>query len=134
MIGDSWAAFRLRDTWKQPGRDICWLEAVALELLVYFLVQTGFSNTRLLIHSDNNGAIGAHEKGRSPNIEINLCVRRTYAVIAEHLIVPEFTYIESALNPYPISRGEPGPLSSKRLARSFELPDELTEALFDAYV
>lgn len=134
IIADSWTAFQLTDTWKLPGRDICWLEAVALELLVYFLAQMGFTHTRLLIHSDNNGAIGAHEKGRSPNIEINLCVRRTYAVLAEHLIVPEFIYIESALNPSdPISRGEPGPSPSKRLTRSFELPEELSEAIFDAY-
>jgi hypothetical protein len=55
-------------------------------------------------------------------------------MIAEHLIVPKFIYIESALNPWdPISRGEPGPLFSQGLTRSFELSDELTE-LLDAYV
>jgi hypothetical protein len=111
------------------------LEAVALELLVYFLVQAGLNNIRLLIHSDNNGAIGAHEKGHSPNIEINLCVRRTYTVIAEQLIVPEFVYIESALNPSdPISRGEQGPSSFKHLKCSFEVPDELIDAIIDVHV
>lgn len=32
-IGELWAAFRLWPNWKIPGRDICWLETVAIELL-----------------------------------------------------------------------------------------------------
>jgi hypothetical protein len=131
IIGESWAAFQLAADWKVLGLDICWLEAVALELLVYFLAQLNFSQVHLLIHSDNNGAIGAHSKGRSGNNAINLCVRRTYAVLAEHLIVPKFKYIESALNPSdPISRGESGP-SHRRLAQSFDLPWELSNIFVD---
>jgi hypothetical protein len=43
IIGQCWAAFRLAPDWKRPGQDICWLEAIALELLVYFLVQLDIS-------------------------------------------------------------------------------------------
>ena len=39
IIKDRWYAFQLTNQWKAPGRDICWLEAIALELLVYFLAQ-----------------------------------------------------------------------------------------------
>lgn len=115
-----------------PGRDICWLESIALELLIYFLVQLRFHTTHLLMHSDNNGAIGAHSKGRSRNAEINLCVRRTYATAAEHLIVPSFIYISSTLNPSePISRGDLGS-SLQRLTRQFTLPQALQGILLDA--
>ena len=75
IIGEHWYAFTLTNDWKIPGRDICWLEAIALELLVYFLIQLEFQHVHMLAFSDNNGAIGAHSKGRSSNDAINLCVR-----------------------------------------------------------
>lgn len=54
---DHWASFQLSPTWKVPGRDICWLETLAIELLTYFLEQMGLQHYRLLIHSDNQGTI-----------------------------------------------------------------------------
>lgn len=129
MIGDRWYAFKLVRDWKVPGIDIGWLEAVALELLMYFLVQLGHRDVHLLMHSDNTGAIGAHDKGRSRNMAINLCVHRTFLISSEYLIIPKFVYIQSALNPAdPISRGILPP-PSHRLTRLFRLPLELT-ALF----
>lgn len=134
IIGQSWYAFALADGWKIPGSDICWLESIALELLVYFLQQSGVLNAHLLMHSDNNGAIGAHSKGHSRNYAINLCVLRTYAVTSALLIVPSFVYVESEQNPAdPISRGELGLPHYKRLERRFELPDELAPYLVDAH-
>ena len=53
IIGDRWASFQLSPSWKVPGRDICWLETLAIELLVYFLEGMGLQHCRLLIHSDN---------------------------------------------------------------------------------
>jgi hypothetical protein len=55
VIDGSWAAFQLKENWKVPNHDICWLETVAIELLVYFLEQLGFQNAHLRIYSDNNG-------------------------------------------------------------------------------
>lgn len=131
IIGTQWYAFGLLPAWKVPGRDIGWLEAIALELLMYFIVQLGYRNIHLLMHSDNTGAIGAHEKGRSRNIATNLCVRRTYLISAEHLIIPKFVYIPSAENPAdPISRGVLG-VASFRLTRSFLLPAELSSLLYE---
>ena len=66
-FGDKWAAFHLADDRKIEGRNIYWLETVAIEILVYFLEAMGFENIRLLIHLDNQGTIGAMRKSRSPN-------------------------------------------------------------------
>jgi hypothetical protein len=127
VIGSSWASFQLSSTWKVPGRDICWLETLAIELLTYFLEEMGLRHCRLLIHSDNQGTIGALEKGRSPNSHINLSVRRTYLVLSDLSISPEIVYIESIANPAdPISRGEPG-AAGKQLFPTFKLPDELAD-------
>ncbi|GLB45929.1 putative DNA breaking-rejoining enzyme [Lyophyllum shimeji] len=96
----------------RPGRDICWLETVAIELAILFMRQLDFYEQRVQVYSDNSGAIGAHIQNRSPNIAINLSVRRSYSVLAEALIVPDFIYIDSASNPAdPISRGDPAPSS-----------------------
>jgi hypothetical protein len=39
VIGRRWYSFKLIANWKQPGRDICWLEAIAIELLYHFLIR-----------------------------------------------------------------------------------------------
>jgi len=125
VLGDEWAAFRLSTSWKLEGRDICWLETVAIELLVYFLEARNFHDIRLLIHSDNKGTIGALDKGRSRNHHINSSIRRTYAVLLPLFITPELEYVTSIANPAdPISRGESG-ASGKQMFPSFQLPDEL---------
>lgn len=127
IIGDRWAAFKLKDGWKTEGRDICWLETLALEFLVYFLEAMDIHDVNLLIHSDNQGAIGSVDKGRSRNHHINFSVRRIYTVLISRFITPHLIYITSEANPAdPISRGELGPLA-KRLPLSFSLPDELRD-------
>ena len=127
IIGDEWAAFRLAPSWKVGGRDICWLETIAIELLAYFLEEKGHHDACLLIHSDNQGTIGALDKGRSRNFHINLSVRRSYLVFSSTSLVPEVIYITSEANPAdPISRGEPG-LPGKQIFPKFMLPDELID-------
>ena len=87
----------------------------------------GLRHCRLLIHSDNQGTIGALEKGRSPNSHINLSVRRTYLVLSDLSISPEIVYIESIANPAdPISRGEPGE-AGMQIFPNFKLPEELSD-------
>jgi len=44
VMGASWAAFHQSPTWKIPGQDICWLETVTVELLIYLLEQNGHRN------------------------------------------------------------------------------------------
>jgi hypothetical protein len=125
VIGDEWAAFPLSSSWKVPGRDICWLETVAFELLIYFLESKGFRDVHLLVHSDNQGTIGALGKGRSGNIHINLAIRRTHLVLMNLSIITQTSYIASHANPAdPISRGESGNARAQ-IFPSFKLPDEL---------
>jgi hypothetical protein len=70
VIDGWWIGFQLAPNWKVPGRDITWLETIAVEILLYFLVSFNICNHNILIHSHNQG-IGAMDKGRSPNFHIN---------------------------------------------------------------
>lgn len=131
IIAGKWTAFKLHQDWKIEGRDICWLETVAVEILLYILEAMGVANTTLLIHSDNQGTIGSLGKGRSRNFHINLSIRRAYVVLASLYISPELIYIASENNPAdPISRGELGSIDS-RITASFSLPDELRHIFLD---
>jgi len=128
IIRDRWASFQLSPNWKIAGRDIFWLKMIAIELLVYFLEELGFHNCCLLIHSDNQGTIGALDKGCSPNSHINLSVRCTYLIFSHLSISPEIIYIESAANPAdPISCRELGE-AGKHISHTFKLPDELIDS------
>jgi hypothetical protein len=130
VVDDRWMAFKLRTGWKIPGRDIGWLETLAVELLAYILEALDLRNTRVVIHSDNQGTIGAMGKGRSPNYYINMSVRRIFSILTPLLIVPSFIYIESRKNPADsISRGILGP-DELRLPFCLRLPDVL-EDVFD---
>ena len=125
VIGGSWAAFQLRLDWKIPGYNICWLETVAIKLLMYFLEQLGFHNTHLHIYSDNKGTIGALSKGRSQSHPVNLSIHHTLAVLYPLFISPDIVFVPSAENQAdPISRGDLGP-SNQILHPKFMLPDEL---------
>jgi hypothetical protein len=99
VIGSKWYSLRLMQGWKEPGRDICWLEAIPIKILFLFLIQLRYREIHLLIHSDNKAAIGALSKLWSPNVHLNLCVQCTQVSGGDHMIVKKSIYIESHLNP-----------------------------------
>ena len=43
IYGRLWAAWRLKPGWKSEGRDIGWVESVALELTVLWLIRDGYT-------------------------------------------------------------------------------------------
>jgi hypothetical protein len=132
IIHGKWLAFQLLPSWKVPGRDICWLETLAVEFATYLLELMGIRKSTVLIHSDNQGTIGSVDKGRSPNTYINLSIRRTYAVLCSNFITLSFSYIPSEDNPAdPLSRGVLGPLCNK-ITTPFKLPDELLDIFIHA--
>jgi hypothetical protein len=124
ILGGKWNAWTLKQGWKGNGRDIGWLEAVAVELAVRTLFDQGLTNAAVLVHSDNQGVIGAFKHGRSRNFHVNLCIRRVEALAMTSNVLHTLIYTESAQNKAdPISRGEVGSLSSR--LPSPELPSEL---------
>ncbi len=65
VVNGKWDAWSLCPGWKSEGRNIGWLEALAVEFLVYILEANDLRDVTIPAHSDNQGVIGAFEKGRS---------------------------------------------------------------------
>ena len=124
-----WDAWSLLPGWKGPSRDISWLEGVALEFAIYTLEKLGLSNSHLTIYSDNKGVIGAFDKGRCRNFEINLSIRRSSVVLASNNLLLNLVHVESEANlADPISRGILGS-SESRLRTQFDVPGDIKNFL-----
>jgi hypothetical protein len=87
--------------------------------------EQGIRDSHIILHSDNQGVIGAFDKGQSRNFEVNLSIQRSTTVLAASNISISVIYIDSKSNPADlISRGITGPVAN-RLLSSFPLPQEL---------
>jgi len=58
-----WAAWKWLDGWESNFREIGWAEGVAVELAVRLLDVRDWSNLHVLLRSDNQGVIGAYQRG-----------------------------------------------------------------------
>ena len=127
-----WVWFEIPRGYPRYSLDIGWLETIAVELIAYVLEAERIHDVVVIVHSDNQGTIGAMDKGRSPNTHINLSIQRTYSVLCPNFITFSFEYIQSELNPADsLSRGKMGP-PQDRLDLSFKLPVELSPILIHA--
>lgn len=131
LFRGKWKAWRLIDGWKSDQRSIVWLEAIAMEFLVYILEEAGFRDCHLTVRGDNQGVIGSYAKGRCSNFEVNSCIRRTNPVLSSSNIALNIVYIASDDNPAdPISRGIVGS-DEDRLISSLVIPEELLPYLLN---
>lgn len=106
MIDGRWSAWRWAPDWKSGWRDIGWAEMIAVELAALILDQLKIANGDLTIHSDNAGVVGAFNRGRSRNFEVNLSIRRTTVVNAATNVHLLLQYVNTKDNiADPISRG-----------------------------
>ena len=61
---NQYAGWCLIEGWVAEGQDIGWAESVAIELAIYCLIQMGFHDADIIVHT---GVIGAFLNGRSRN-------------------------------------------------------------------
>jgi len=48
IVSDHWASWQLKEGWKSNGRDIGWVESIALEVAVLWAVHAGFHNVTIV--------------------------------------------------------------------------------------
>lgn len=102
---------------------------VAVELAVSFLCSAHPRNSHFLLHSDNQGVIGAINSSFSRGASQNASLSRLCSTLLNHNSFLSTAYIRSQDNPAdPISRGILPPLAS-RLNTKIKLDTELVPLL-----
>jgi hypothetical protein len=94
-----WIAWRAIAGWKSDGRDIGWLEMVAVELALTAVIGAGYKNVHLTFRSDNSGVVGALSNGSSRNTAQNLILRRIIHLCNDHNLWVTTSWIPSEDNP-----------------------------------
>jgi hypothetical protein len=123
MFQGRWAAWRWVEGWKSEQREIGWAEGVAVELAIRLLDARNITNIHVLIRTDNQGVLGAYQRGRGRNPEINNSIRLVDVICSSANISLSFIYVASADSlADPISRGISGPPESH--LENIELPIE----------
>lgn len=121
-IADSWDHWKLKEGWKNEGRDIGWAEMLAIELGLRALIERGHVDAHIRIRSDNQGVVGALQAGKSRGVEANRVLQRVVTLMLEHRVWLSVDWVASADNPADApSRGMP-PRDMTRKAHEFALP------------
>lgn len=76
VLNGRWLAWEFKAGWKSDGRDIGWAEMVAVELATRTLAAGGWQGKHVILHSDNQGVVGALAAGRSRGTQQNQILRR----------------------------------------------------------
>jgi hypothetical protein len=135
VINEYWDAFKLHNGWNTSDvtpRDIGWAEFAAVELVVYFVLKHyNLHDTHLLIHTDNQGVVGAWSNRSSRNPASNDVLSRILSSLLARRCWLTLTYIRSADNPADRpSRGLPALNASRRSFTGF--PPNLAGLMYRA--
>lgn len=129
LINSRWAAWKFRPGALQDGRAIGWAEMVAVELAVSLLCSAHPRRSHFLLHSDNQGVIGAISSSFSRGASQNSSLSRLSSTLLHHDSFLSTEYVSSAQNPAdPLSRGIIPP-ASERINTRVILPAELVAYL-----
>ena len=125
MVGDRWVAWSLCKGWKAAGWDIGWAESIALELAILWIISQDFSDSEIIIHSNNTSVVSAFNKGHSRNIARNDSISLMTSLLVPANILIKPIYVSSSENKAdPVSWGS-FPDFSLNLRCLFQLPPEL---------
>lgn len=129
LINNKWAAFKISSEAFSSALSIGWAEMVAVELAVSLLCSVHPRKSHFLIHSDNQGVIGAINSSFSCGASQNASLSRLSSTLLNHDSFLSTAYIRSKDNPAdPVSRGIIPPIAS-RLNTKIRLDPDLVPLL-----
>ena len=99
VVRGCWAAWNPLLGCKVANQDIGWDETIVMELMLLWMVSAGFHDTKIVVHGNNMGVLGALKKGRSKNVACNLsiCQMARTMVPANILLNPMYVTFEANL-------------------------------------
>lgn len=100
LIDNYWDAVRTIPHWRgnDNERNICWLKAVAVKLVIHLLHTDNITHINILIQSDNQGIISSFNKGWCTNQHINSSIQRAEMIMDFMDISVQFEYMQSEHN------------------------------------
>ena len=98
VVKGHWVAWHLLAGWQAEDHDIGWAEMVAMELAMLWIQSAGIRDSKVSVHGDNMGVLGALEKGRSWNMACNLCIRRISTILMPSNVLLDPVYVTSEMN------------------------------------
>lgn len=122
VIDGTWDHWRLIPGWKSDRRDIGWAEMVAEELGLLAVIESGLSNATFVLKSDNQGMIGALQRGQSRNGQQNEVLQRITALLLEHNLWITSEYVPSEANTSDEPSCGVAPEGTTRQRRQFDIP------------
>jgi hypothetical protein len=103
VIGSEFDRFKLTEgweTWEGEPKDIGWLEFIAVELAIFFLLSTRrLRNRHFLVHVDNQGVVGAWNARVSRNTAQNTVLGRIIRMLLRAQCFVTMEYVSSGENP-----------------------------------
>lgn len=112
---------------EKSGRDILWLEALAVEFVLRAIVLSGVNSSDVLVRSDNQAVISSFQKGYSHHVLLNESIGRCEHFLTLYDISLSFVYVESSINiADDISRGV-FPPSFPPIYPSIDIPHEVAK-------
>jgi hypothetical protein len=103
VIGSEFDRFKLAEGWESWGgeaKDIGWLEFIGVELAVFFvLAKHRLRNRHILVHTDNQGVVGAWKARASRNPAQNTVLARIIRMLLRAQCFVSLEYVPSAENP-----------------------------------
>jgi hypothetical protein len=103
VIGSEFDRFKLTEGWEMwegEPKDIGWLEFIAVELAIFFLLSTHrLRNRHILMHVDNQGVVGAWNAQVSWNSSQNTVLGRIIRMLLRAQCFLTMEYVPSGENP-----------------------------------
>jgi len=99
VVKGCWASWKLLDGWRSRDCDISWVEMIAMELALLWVLAAGICDMKVMIQGENMGVLGTLNTGRSRNTASNLsiCWMALDMAPANILVEPVYMTLETNL-------------------------------------
>ncbi|KAJ3555895.1 hypothetical protein NP233_g12097 [Leucocoprinus birnbaumii] len=99
-FNNQWQSWLLSKHWRQDGRNIQWAEAVAVELGIRLMIDSGLAATKIVLKSDNLNVVNAI-KGKAVIREKNTkkIVNGIWELLNDYGMRLNINWVQGCLNP-----------------------------------
>lgn len=99
VFNGQWEAWKPGKGWHKRQRHTQWMEAVAAELGVRLMIEAGYSQSRIVLRSDNSGVVQALSEQDFNEPQMGEIIRNIHSLCCQHGITLDIKWIRGGDNP-----------------------------------